>query len=252
MHPAQYIPMERGEKGSSLQFNSATRLIKSLAFSCFSGTSIAPLTAQELRGTGSPSLLTLLSLSALPKKRHLRSGMARGRLRRFRRRAAHAECCPGVRAIRRGIYPVRLLDGKLSRLRFKRDQSAPNGFEQPTATLPFLRNVPLCSIHTAVARLTAYFSGPHQVITLTAEAESWHLSYQGAMNVQSHVVREPGDVQAGARFGAAPWQVGVLAALLLVFEIFVGAHSVEALQAKALQVTSQHLQRAYAVLHLVL
>ena len=124
--------------------------------------------------------------------------------------------------------------------------------EQPTATLPFLRNVPLCSIHTAVARLTAYFSEPHQVITLTAEAESWHLSYQGAMNVQSHVVREPGDVQAGARFGAAPWQVGVLAALLLVFEIFVGAHSVEALQAKALQVTSQHLQRAYAVLHLVL
>ena len=120
--------------------------------------------------------------------------------------------------------------------------------EQPTATLPFLRNVPLCSIHTAVARLTAYFSEPHQVITLTAEAESWHLSYQGAMNVQSHVVR--GDVQAGARFGAAPWQVGVLAALLLVFEIFVGAHSVEALQAKALQVTSQHLQRAYAVLQL--
>ena len=254
MHPAQYIPMERGEKGSSLQFNSATRLIKSLAFSCFSGTSIAPLTAQELRGTtGSPSLLTLLSLSALPKKRHLRSGMARGRLRRCRRRAAHAECCPGVRAIRRGIYPVRLLDGKLSRLRFKRDQSAPNGFEAEWRASNRNFAIPEeCSIHTAVARLTAYFSGPHQVITLTAEAESWHLSYQGAMNVQSHVVRESGDVQAGARFGAAPWQVGVLAALLLVFEIFVGAHSVEALQAKALQVTSQHLQRAYAVLQLVL
>ena len=43
-------------------FDSATRLIKSLAFSCFSGTNIAPLNAQELRGTtGSPSLLTLLS-----------------------------------------------------------------------------------------------------------------------------------------------------------------------------------------------
>ena len=99
----------------------------------------------------------------------------------------------------------------------------------------------LCSIHTAVARLTGYFSEPRQVITLTAEAESWHLSYQGAMNVQSHVVRESGDVQAGARFGAAPWQVGVLAALLLVFEIFVGAHSVEALQAKALQITSHSI-----------
>ena len=151
-------------------------------------------------------------------------------------------------------YPVRLLDGKrsVSSVTNPLQTALRQSGEQPTATLPFLRNVPLCSIHTAVARLTAYFSGPHQVITLTAEAESWHLSYQGAMNVQSHVVREPGDVQAGARFGAAPWQVGVLAALLLVFEIFVGAHSVEALQAKALQVTSQHLQRAYAVLHLVL
>eukprot|EP00435_Cladocopium_sp_Y103_P017132 s5105_g4.t1 len=56
------------------------------------------------------------------------------------------------------------------------------------------------------------------------------------MNVQSHVVRGSGDVQAAARFGAAPWQVGVLAALLLVFEIFVGALSMAALQAKALQV----------------
>jgi hypothetical protein len=146
-------------------------------------------------------------------------------------------------------YPVRLLDGKLSRLRFKRDQSAPNGFEAEWGAANRNFAIPEeCSIHTAVARLTAYFSEPHQVITLTAEAESWHLSYQGAMNVQSHVVR--GDVQAGARFGAAPWQVGVLAALLLVFEIFVGAYSVEALQAKALQVTSQHLQRAYAVLQL--
>jgi hypothetical protein len=103
MHPAQYIPMERGEIGSHAastkerflvatgrpvqpheelppdfcapegwgskaigstqrNFDSATRLIKSLAFSCFSGTNIAPLNAQELRGTtGSPSLLTLLS-----------------------------------------------------------------------------------------------------------------------------------------------------------------------------------------------
>ena len=43
-------------------FNSATHLIKSLVFSCFSGAYIAPLNAQELRGTtGSPSLLTLLS-----------------------------------------------------------------------------------------------------------------------------------------------------------------------------------------------
>lgn len=114
-------------------------------------------------------------------------------------------------------------DGKLSRLRFKREQSAPNGFEAEWQAANRNFTVPEeCFMITAVARLTAYFSEPHQVITLTAEAESWHLSYQGAMSVQSHVVRDSGDAQAGARFGAAPWQVGILAALLLVFEIFVG------------------------------
>ena len=70
------------------------------------------------------------------------------------------------------------------------------------------------------------------------------------MNVQSHVVRETRDIHAGARFGAAPWQVGVLAASLLVFEIFVGAHPPAALEGRASQVTPEHLQWAYALLQL--
>ena len=111
-------------------------------------------------------------------------------------------------------YLVRLLDDKLTRIRFRRFEA-----EWRVAN----RNVAIpevCCLRNCVARVATYFAAPRQVITLTSEAESWHLSYQGAMNVQSHVVRDTGDIQAGARFGAAPWQVRVLAALLLVFEIF--------------------------------
>lgn len=149
-------------------------------------------------------------------------------------------------------YPVRLLDGKMSRLRFKRSPASTSGFEAQWRVANRSFAIPAeCSLTAAVSRVTAYFDQPHQVIALTPEAESWHMSYQGGMNAQAHLSRESGDVQGGARFGAAPWQVGVLAALLLVFEIFVGAHSVEALGRRDLQVTPDHCQRAYALLQLV-
>ena len=70
------------------------------------------------------------------------------------------------------------------------------------------------------------------------------MSYQGGMNAQARLSRESGDVQGGARFGAAPWQVGVLAALLLVFEIFVGAHSVKTPGRRDLQVAPESLRFA--------
>ena len=54
------------------------------------------------------------------------------------------------------------------------------------------------------------------------------------MNVQSHMVRDLGDVQADARFG-------VPAAWLLVFEVFVGGYSREVLVQRNLQVTPEHL-----------
>ena len=110
-----------------------------------------------------------------------------------------------------------------------------------------------CSLQSAVLHVTKYFSEPHVVIPIRSEAESWHLSYQeGAVNVQSSMVRESGDVQAAARLGAGPWQMGVLAALLLVFEIFAGAHPAEVLEDTCLHITHDHLQRAQAFLLLAL
>ena len=43
-----------------------------------------------------------------------------------------------------------------------------------------------------------------------------------------------------AGLGAAPWQVGILAALLLVYEIFCGHYTAEVLARKGLKVTASH------------
>ena len=60
---------------------------------------------------------------------------------------------------------------------------------------------------------------------------------------QTWLLREAADVQGGARMGAAPWILGMLATLLLVFDLFVGTAS----GSEDLQATHQHVERAYAV-----
>ena len=84
-------------------------------------------------------------------------------------------------------------------------------------------------------------------LDLTPEAQQMHMSYQGGLNVQSHMARERADPVGGARLGAAPWHIGVLAGLLLVYEIFSGVYSADRLQQKDLQVTPDHLRRAFAL-----
>ncbi len=51
--------------------------------------------------------------------------------------------------------------------------------------------------------------------------------------------------------GAAPWHCGVLAGLLLVFDIFVGRYSTDELSHGRLQATQDHLERAFAILRAV-
>ncbi|CAK9033567.1 unnamed protein product [Durusdinium trenchii] len=134
-------------------------------------------------------------------------------------------------------YPVRLLDGNMSRLRFRRDPRVPSGFtaEWRVANRAF-PVPPEFQLEAAVLRVTEYFSVPHMKLDLTPEAQQMHMSYQGGLNVQSHMARERADPVGGARLGAAPWHIGVLAGLLLVYEIFSGVYSADRLQQKDLQV----------------
>ena len=105
------------------------------------------------------------------------------------------------------------------------------------------------ALRPAVLRVTEYFSEPHLLLELNDQGRDLHMSYQGGLNVESHLYREAGDIQGGARMGAAPWQCGVLAGLLLVFDIFWGRYPTEVLQKRDLQITKEHLERAFALLH---
>ncbi|CAL1140069.1 unnamed protein product [Cladocopium goreaui] len=257
MHPAFYIPMERGELGSHAASTKERFLISTgrpvqphedipADFCLPEGVSPyrwVPLTPEIADLIGVAKEATSPDAAA---QEWAEAGLEDEAAAQLTQNAA-GEYVPSEDG-----YLVRLLDDKLTRIRFRRSEAAPNGFEAEWRVANRNFAIPeVCRLRNCIARVATYFAAPHQVITLTSEAESWHLSYQGAMNVQSHVVRDTGDIQAGARFGAAPWQVGVLAALLLVFEIFVGAHSPAALEGRALQVTPGHLQRAYALLQLV-
>jgi hypothetical protein len=146
-------------------------------------------------------------------------------------------------------YPVRLLDGIMSRLRFRRDAGEATGFmpEWRVANRSFTVP-PEFALGPAVKRVTDYFASPHMNLEFSEDAAQWHTSYQGGLNVQSHVAREKGDTMSGARMGAAPWQIGVLSGCLLVYEIFAGVYSAEQLEARSLRITADHLKRAFALM----
>ncbi|CAL1166838.1 unnamed protein product [Cladocopium goreaui] len=137
----------------------------------------------------------------------------------------------------------------MSRLRFRRDAGEATGFmpEWRVANRSFTVP-PEFALGSAVKRVTDYFASPHMNLEFSEDAAQWHTSYQGGLNVQSHVAREKGDTMSGARMGAAPWQIGVLSGCLLVYEIFAGVYSAEQLEARSLRITADHLKRAFALM----
>ena len=110
-------------------------------------------------------------------------------------------------------YPVRLLDGKMSRLRFRRDPLQPTGFlpEWRVANRSF--PVPNSfSLESAVRRVTSYFSNPQETLEFTPEATQWHMSFQGGLNVRSHLSRRYGRWGKAWRSAVAGWDSGCAAA----------------------------------------
>ena len=151
---------------------------------------------QESRHTGgSPSLLRLQTSLGLLKKQHRQTQLPKNGQKlglKTKPRPNSPKMLPVSMCRRKTVgYLVRLLDDKLPRIRFRRSEAAPNGFEAEWRVANRNFAIPeVCRLRNCVARVATYFAAPHQVITLTSEAESWHLSYQGAMNVQSHLVRD--------------------------------------------------------------
>ena len=151
-------------------------------------------------------------------------------------------------------FIVTLPDGTASCVRFRRKVDAPSGFVPEWRISN--RSFPPPETHSikdAVDRVNDYYLQAHRDIPFSVEALKLHQSYQGAFNVACFSHRAGGDVQAGARFGAAPWMLGILAALLLVFDIFTGTYDgTEAYTNRSLEVTEQHVDRAHSLLKVVL
>ena len=161
-------------------------------------------------------------------------------------------------------YEVVLPDETVSRVRFHRDEASPNGFkpEWRISNRSFTPDEKY-NLKDAVNRLNDYFKDSHKEIAFTADAVKLHESYMGGFNVQCHRQRATGDVQTAARLGVGPWLLGMVASLLLVFEIFVGEYEHmppdtdeqkqlrELYVEKDLKVTEQHVQRAYNVITVV-
>ena len=77
-------------------------------------------------------------------------------------------------------------------------------------------------------------------------------SYMGSYNVQAHVMREKRDVQGGARLGCAPWQLGMIAGMLLVFDIFHGRYDGDQAYAnKEILIQEEHVLRAASLLNVI-
>jgi hypothetical protein len=150
-------------------------------------------------------------------------------------------------------YEVVLPDGIHSQVRFRRDPEHPKGYAPEWRISNRNFETPKeDDLESAVQRVCHYFEKSHAVIPFTDDAIKLHQSYQAGFNVKCFQNRSAGNVQGGARDGAAPWLLGVLAALLLVFDIFVGVYKGTAEQAgRTLQVTAVHVERAYSLLQVI-
>ena len=258
MHFSQYVPMERGESGSHHACAKERLLIATQepvqphqalpedyvmpdGHQAFKWVPLVPAVAKLLslsKYCGSPAIAAdSLPRAAVPSPE------------------APEEVVKGVAYVPDSSgFKVQLPDGVSSQLRFARDASAASGFvtEWRVANRSFALP-PKHSLEKCTLRVLSYFAKPHTSIDPDEDALAMHQSFQGAYNVLGGVCREDGDVTGGARLGAAPWHLGMLATVLCIFDIFCGRYDdkPEYLE-KRLKVQAEHVIRASELLELLI
>jgi len=144
-------------------------------------------------------------------------------------------------------YPATLPDNIETRVRAKKDSTSPNGYmwEYRLPNRDFELDEEVC-LEAAVRRVMHYFQDPHLEIDFDPDARRCFRSLQGGYNSESYRTKDQ-----GTRLNAASWQTGVLAALLLVFDIFCGHFSTQDMAGRQLLVTKEHVKRAASFLQVV-
>jgi len=155
----------------------------------------------------------------------------------------------------RSGHNIILPDGVHSRLRYKWKLLGDGSGNKVLQTQWRLANrdfqvPPEHELQPAVDRVVDYFSEPNLLIDWTEDARSLYLAYQAACNIRSHQAREESDTSAGARHGIAPWLLGDLAAILLIWDLFIGRIHRDRtrnldLVGKTLKVEEEHVERAH-------
>ena len=117
-------------------------------------------------------------------------------------------------------YVFNLPDGVVSQLRYNMASG------RPVAEFRIgFRAFPLPAEHdvgAACRRVFKVFAVPHVRLQPTEGAQQLMKAVETTCNIKAGVAAQTGDYMAAARWGAGPWKVGVLAGLLLAFDVFVG------------------------------
>lgn len=152
-------------------------------------------------------------------------------------------------------FKVTLPDGVCSQVRFKLapDGQQVSGFEAEwQISNRDFPTPPQHDLKTCCNRLFTYFAKPHMKLSLAADAKALFQSFMGSYNVKGHLLREKGDIHGGARLGAAPWQLGELSSMLMIFDIFCGRYDgTSDFDNKSLKIQKEHVSRAASLLNVI-
>ncbi|CAJ1341393.1 unnamed protein product [Effrenium voratum] len=72
-------------------------------------------------------------------------------------------------------------------------------------------------------RVAERFRDPHQTLEMDNQARACFLGYQTLLNVRANAAAQVGSDKLATRMSIGPWHLGMLAALMALFDVFVGA-----------------------------
>ena len=151
-------------------------------------------------------------------------------------------------------YPVELVDGTQTRLRFERHEHETGYYWQPQLRVAN-RDIPIPEgedLDAMTQRVVSYFEQPHVVVEMTQDARLAHKGFCLVFDSNCAVARDDGRIIDAARLGAAPWHLAMLSASLLVIELAAGEFQGHAgLAQRELRIEEHHVVRAFNLLVLV-
>ncbi|CAE7325880.1 unnamed protein product [Symbiodinium necroappetens] len=145
-------------------------------------------------------------------------------------------------------YAFNLPDGVASRFRYTVEDGVPWAqFRVPNRDIEDHAEL---SVRAGAVRVVERFTAPHEVLAFDQSGRGAFLAYQTLLSVRANAAAQVGSDALATRMSIAPWHLGILSALMYVFDVFVG--SCGAPVAAAVLISEQHVCRAWALLQLLL